>query len=169
MQNGQFFDLFLNELRDVYSAETQIIENLPKLINAITTKELKDAFKKHLEETKEQKKRLEKVFSKLGLSPAGEQCEGMKGLIKEGDKLLSKYSPGVLLDAALIAAAQKIEHYEMATYGTLRTFAQHMEMDEIEDMLQEILDEEGKTNKKLTKLAEGTWLTTGINVKAAHR
>lgn len=169
MNSGKFYQLFLDELRDVYSAESQIIDSFPKVINAASTKELKDAFKKHLEETKAQKKRLEKVFNTLGESPQGEFCEGVQGLLKETDEVIRNEKSGVVEDAALISCAQKVEHYEIAAYGTLRTFAHHLELDEVESILQDILNEEGKTNKNLTKIAEGTWLKKGINTLAAAR
>lgn len=168
-KNSQFYKMFLSELRDVYDAENQIIRSLPKVINAATSKELKDSFKQHLNETEGQKKRLEKVFNKLGETPTGEHCNGIEGLIKETEKVVNKSERSFVEDAELIACAQKIEHYEIAAYGTLRTFANHLELSEVEDILQEILNEEGKTNKNLTKLAEGSWIKTGINAKAAAR
>lgn len=164
--HAKFFEMFLYELRDIYSAETQIIENMQKLISAATTKELKEAFTTHFEETKKQKLRLDQVFQELGETPSGEFCQGLQGLLKEADEVINKGSGGVVEDAALIAAAQKIEHYEIATYGTLRTWAHHLGLENVEEILQEILDEEGKTNNTLTSIAEGSWLFSGINAEA---
>lgn len=171
--NGQhydeFYEMFLDQLRDIYNAETAIVKNMPKMVEAAKSKELKDAFKKHLTETKGQKDRLEKVFSLLGADPEGEECEAIKGLLEESEEVIKHRYPPFVEDAALIGAAQKIEHYEIATYGTLRTFAHHLGLEEVESNLQEILDEEGKTNKALTKLAEGNWITSGINAQAVSR
>lgn len=163
----KFYQMFIEELRDIYNAENQIIEALPRLLNAVTSNELKQALKTHAQETQNQKKRLEKVFSKLNERPEGKICEGLKGILKECEKVISRQNPSLVEEAALIGALQKVEHYEIATYGTLRTFAKHLELKEIESILQEILDEEGKANKKLTKVAEGGLFTSGINAKAA--
>ncbi|CDZ80569.1 hypothetical protein BN1013_01083 [Candidatus Rubidus massiliensis] len=167
-QREEFYQMFLDELRDIYCAEEMIIENMPKMIEAASSKELKDAFKKHLSETKEQHKRLDQVFEELGEVAEGESCKGIEGILKECDSIIKSSNPSLVEDAELICAAQKIEHYEIASYGSLRTFARHLNLSDIEDILQEILDEEGKTNKDLTALAEGSWLSTGINAKAAN-
>ena len=163
----KFYQMFVEELRDIYNAENQIIEAFPRLLNAASSSELKQALKTHSQETQNQKKRLERVFSKLNERPEGKTCEGLKGILKECDKLISRQEPSLVEDAALIGALQKIEHYEIATYGTLTAFAKHLELKEVESILQEILDEEGKANKKLTKVAEGGFFTSGINAKAA--
>lgn len=165
--HNKFYLLFLDQLRDIYNAENQIIEAMPKFLNAVTSKELKDALKSHSQETQNQKKRLERVFTSLNERPEGKLCEGLKGILKECDSLIHKQNPSIIEDAALIGALQKVEHYEIATYGTLRAFAKHLELHEVEKILQEILDEEGKANKKLTKVAEGGFFTSGINAKAA--
>lgn len=162
-----FFDLFIDELRDMYSAENQLVGALPKLAKAANSKELKDAFKSHLKETKHQVERLDEIFQQLMVDPTGVECEGMKGLIKEGSEVLKHFPKASdLRDAALIAAAQRVEHYEIAVYGTLRTYANHLEMSDIADLLQASLDEEGNANKKLTSIAEGSFFTEGINEKA---
>ena len=147
-------DLYVQGLKDLYSAENQILKALPKMIKASKHQELKQAFKLHEEQTREQVKRLEKICDDLGVSPRGKKCEGMEGLIKEGKELIQEKPDEDVLDAGLIAAAQHVEHYEMAGYGTMRTYAQQMGLTEHARLLQTTLDEEGETDKKLTRLAE---------------
>ncbi|HWA28761.1 MAG TPA: ferritin-like domain-containing protein [Lacunisphaera sp.] len=149
-----FQDLFLEELKDIYHAEQQLVKALPKMAKAATARELKDGFTKHLKETEGHTRRLEKIFTLLGHKPAAKVCEGMKGLIKEGQEKIEEDVPDTIRDAALIGAAQKVEHYEIAAYGTLRTYADLMDRDDIVELLQETLDEEGVTDKKLTEIAE---------------
>jgi ferritin-like metal-binding protein YciE len=161
-------DLLVHELQDLYSAEQQIVAALPKMANAADSKELKKAFEKHLSQTRMHVDRLDNIFSMLGASSDGHKCRGMEGLIKEGEEILQMQGNAAVKDAALIAAAQRIEHYEMAGYGTARTYADQLDHDEIADLLQETLDEEGKTNKMLTKLAEGGLLKSGINEEAVR-
>jgi ferritin-like metal-binding protein YciE len=163
-------DLFVEQLQDLYSAETQIVEALPKLTNAASAEELRDAFEQHLQETREHVKRLDQIFGQVGASPRGEKCEGMAGLIKEGEKILSKQGgdPNVV-DAALIAAAQRVEHYEIAGYGTLKTLAGHLDLGDAKDLLDRTLDEEGKADKLLTKIATGGMFKTGVNERATER
>jgi ferritin-like metal-binding protein YciE len=120
---GEFNDLYLEQLRDLYSAENQIIKALPKMVAAATEPKLKEGFQMHLEQTKEHATRLEEIFTKIGVSPDGTTCKAMNGLIAEGDEALKEGKPGPVLDAALIAGAQRIEHYEIAAYGTVKTFA----------------------------------------------
>jgi ferritin-like metal-binding protein YciE len=153
--------LFIEELRDLYSAEKQILRALPKMGKAATSPELKAAFLKHLEETKGQVERLEKVFEGLGKSPRGKTCKAMQGLVEEGSELMKEDIDPAILDAGLIAAAQRVEHYEMAGYGTVRTYARHLKNKEAATLLQQTLDEEAATDKKLTALAEGS-----INLRA---
>jgi ferritin-like metal-binding protein YciE len=163
MKLASLQDLYVEELRDLYSAENQITKALPKMAKAATAPKLKAAFEEHLEQTKGHVDRLEDIFKKLGKSPSGKTCAAMKGLIEEGSELLEqkdKADPEVL-DAGLIAAAQRVEHYEMAGYGTVRTFARQLGEDEAADLLQKTLDEEGETDKKLTALAE-----KAVNAKA---
>lgn len=162
----EFNKLFLDELSDIYSAENQIVEALPNMISAASCKKLKDAFTHHLKETKNQVKRLERVFSLLNEEAEDISCEAMEGLIQEGAECVENYPPSAVRDAALIAAAQRIEHYEMAVYGTLRTFAKEMDLKEISKLLQESLDEEGAADKTLTGIAEGGLFSTGVNQKA---
>jgi len=161
--------LFIDELQDIYSAEIQIVKALPKMINAVQYPELKEALTAHLEETKNQVTRLDRIFSKLGESAGSETCEAMKGLIEESDEYIKKYPESIIRDAALITAAQRIEHYEMAVYGALRTFAKELEYDDAADLLQETLDEEGNANNTLTGIAEGGFFTAGVNEKALKR
>jgi len=155
-----FQDLFLDELKDLYHAEQQLVKALPKMAKAASAPDLKNGFTKHLKETEGHVRRLEKVFQLLDHKPAAKVCEGMKGLLKEGQEKIEEDVPDTIRDAALIGAAQKVEHYEIAAYGTLRTYADLMEREDIVEILQETLDEEGETDKKLTAIA-GT-----LNVEA---
>ncbi len=161
-------ELYTTELRDLYSAETQILEALPKMAKAASSPKLKAAFEKHLEETKGQVERLEKIFSDLGEKPGGHTCKAMKGLIAEGADVIEAKGDPAVKDAALIGSAQRVEHYEMAGYGTTRTFATHLGKTEHVKLLQATLDEEGQTDKDLTKLAEGNSRTDGINEDAEN-
>jgi ferritin-like metal-binding protein YciE len=147
--------LLAHELKDLYSAEKQILQALPKLAKAARNPELKKAFETHLQQTEQQVKRIEKIFD-AGLegSPAGKKCKGMEGLVEEGKEILQEDMPDELRDAALIGAAQKVEHYEMAAYGTARAMAERLGMKEAVQLLQETLDEEGETDKLLTAIAE---------------
>ena len=154
-------DLFKEELQDIYSAETQITTALPKMAKAATSPELRRAFEEHLRQTEQQIKRLEQIFQTLGEKPGGKTCKGMQGLLKEGEDLLKEDASPAVLDAGLISAAQRVEHYEIAAYGTVRTYAQEMGDKESARLLQETLNEEGETDKKLTRLAE-----QHINMKA---
>lgn len=147
-------DLYIEELRDLYSAENQITKALPKMMKAASAPELKAAFEKHLKETEGQIERLETIFEGLGESPKGKTCAAMKGLVEEGSELMSEDADPSVMDAGLIAAAQRVEHYEMAGYGSARTFAQHLGETKAVKLLQATLDEEGATDKALTALAE---------------
>lgn len=147
-------DLYVAELKDLYSAEKQLVQALPKMIKATKHPELRAAFKTHLQQTVEHVKRLELVCAELGATPRGKRCVGMAGLIEEGAGLIEKRSDDDVLDAGLIAAAQHIEHYEMAGYGTVRTYARQLGYESQAQMLQRTLDEEGETDHLLTDLAE---------------
>jgi len=161
--------LFIKELEDMYSSENQILEALPKLIKAASLPDLKEALSKHLKETQNQVTRLEKIFSILDLPIQENTCEAMEGILKEGDEIVHNKAKSATLDAAIICAAQKVEHYEIASYGTLRSFAQYLDLDrKIVDLIQDTLDEEGAADKALTKIAEGTMFTSGINKEAAE-
>ena len=146
--------LYISELRDLYSAENQLLKALPKMAKGATSPELKDAFEKHLEQTKVHVLRLEELFGQLDESPKGKTCHGMKGLIEEGSEILKEDGEGSVLDAGIIVAAQKVEHYEIASYGSVRTFANLLGKDEEANLLQSTLDEESETNEILNGLAE---------------
>ena len=146
--------LYVEELRDVYNAEQQLVKALPKMAKAASSDELREALEMHLDQTKGQVERLEEIFDQLDESPKGKTCKAMKGLIEEGSEILEENGEESVLDAGIIAAAQKVEHYEMATYGTLRTWADLLNQDEAAGLLQETLDEEGEADKKLNELAE---------------
>jgi ferritin-like metal-binding protein YciE len=147
--------LYLEELRDLYSAETQLVKALPKMAKGASSDELKEAFESHLEQTKEHVERLTEIFDRLEEKPTGKTCQAMKGLIEEGSEMLEQEGEESVIDAGLIAAAQRVEHYEIAAYGTVRTFANLLGEDEAADLLQQTLDEEGETDKQLSELAEG--------------
>jgi ferritin-like metal-binding protein YciE len=166
MRLNSLQDLFVDQLRDLYDAEQQLTHALPKMANAASNEDLKDAFNMHLDQTRTQIQRLERIFSDLGMNPRGEPCEAMKGLLKEGDQVINAQGDPNVKDAALISSAQRVEHYEIAGYGSLRTYAKELGYSQAEDLLQKTLDEEGNTDKKLTKLAEGGLLSSGINQKA---
>ncbi|NLX09655.1 MAG: ferritin-like domain-containing protein [Chloroflexi bacterium] len=147
-------DLLLHELKDIYDAEHQITEALPKMRQAASSNELKKAFEEHLKVTEEQIKRLEQVFEQLGEKPKREACKGMKGLVAEGQNVMEEGDKGDTLDAALIASAQKVEHYEIASYGSVRTYANMLGHRDVAQLLQQTLDEESMTDEKLTGIAE---------------
>lgn len=147
-------DLYIEELKDLYSAEKQIVKALPKLIKATKHPELKAAFKTHLSQTGEHARRLEQICKELGVSPRGKKCVGMEGLIEESSDLIKEEPDEDVLDAGLISAAQHVEHYEMAGYGTVRTYARQLGFESQAQLLQKTLDEEGETDHLLTDLAE---------------
>jgi ferritin-like metal-binding protein YciE len=146
--------LYTNELRDLYNAENQLLKALPKMAKAASSQELKDAFEKHLEQTKTHVERLEQVFEELDEKAKGKICRAMKGLVEEGSEILKEDGEESVLDAAIIVAAQKVEHYEIAGYGSVRTFAHLLGKDKSAELLQTTLDEESETNEILNKLAE---------------
>lgn len=154
-------DLFVEELRDLYSAETQLLKALPKMEKAAHAPELKAAFQTHLTETQGQVARLEQIFQALGEKPTGKTCKAMEGLVAEGSEMISENAAPAVKDAGLIGAAQRVEHYEIAGYGTARTFAQHLKNDLAAGLLQQTLREEEATDKKLTTLAE-----SNVNLQA---
>lgn len=148
-------DLFVHELRDIYSAETQLTKALPKMAKTASTDELRSAFELHLEETQNHVTRLDEVFQMLGVSPRGPKCKGMEGLIEEGNDLMKEKSEPMVSDAGLITSAQRVEHYEIAAYGGVRTFAQMLGLTDAAQLLQQTLDEEKRADEKLTTIAEG--------------
>ncbi|HEX4085532.1 MAG TPA: ferritin-like domain-containing protein [Chthoniobacteraceae bacterium] len=147
-------DLYLEELRDLYNAETQLVKALPKMAKAATDTKLKKAFTDHLEQTHGHVSRLEQIFDALGEKATGETCQAMEGLIKEGSQFIDAEGDDVVRDSGLIGAAQRVEHYEMAGYGTVRSLAQRLGEDQAADILQETLDEEGEADHLLTEIAE---------------
>jgi len=146
--------LYTSELRDLYNAENQLLKALPKMAKAASSEELKNAFEKHLEQTKSQVERLEQVFEELDENPKGKTCRAMKGLVEEGSEILQQDGEESVLDAGIIVAAQKVEHYEIAGYGSVRTFAHLLGQNKAAELLQTTLDEESETNELLNKLAE---------------
>jgi ferritin-like metal-binding protein YciE len=167
MQLQSVRDLFEHEVADLYSAETQLIAALPKLAQAASNDELGGAFNHHLEETRDHVRRLEEIRAQIG-SSISEECEGMRGLIKEGEEIIQASGDPTVKDAALIAAAQRVEHYEIAAYGTARTLADELDLGDAKDFLDQTLDEESNADKLLTKIATGGILKTGVN-EAAQR
>jgi ferritin-like metal-binding protein YciE len=147
--------LYVEELRDLYNAENQLVKALPKMAKGASSDELKQAFENHLEQTEGHVERLEDIFKNLNESPKGKTCHAMKGLVEEGSEMLDQDGEDSVLDAGIIAAAQKVEHYEIASYGTVRTFAEILGENEAARLLQQTLDEEGEANKLLNELAEG--------------
>jgi len=161
MASESLQDIYVEQLKDLYSAENQILKALPKMAKAATHADLRSAFEDHEVQTRTHVERLEKIFTQLGEKPGGHKCKGMEGLLAEGDELLEEHEESEALDAAMIAAAQRVEHYEIAGYGSVRTFANMLGLSDHADLLQRTLEEEGDTDKKLTGLAE-----TVVNIDA---
>jgi ferritin-like metal-binding protein YciE len=155
-------DLYVEELRDLYDAEHQILKALPKMIDRASHDELKQAFRNHLEETRSQVTRLEQVFERLGRKADRKTCVAMKGLLSEGEEILGAKGDADVIDAGLIASAQRVEHYEMAGYGTVRTLARRLGNEDQAQLLQQNLDQESRADQKLTQIAESR-----VNVEAA--
>lgn len=153
-------DLLIDELKDLYNAENQITKALPKMAKKATSADLKNAFEEHLKQTENQISRLEQIFKEMDLPVKGKTCDAMKGIIEEAKEIMEEASEDVI-DAAMIAAAQKVEHYEIASYGTVRTYANQLGLDKVASLLQETLNEEAETDEKLTKLAK-----SHINIEA---
>ena len=156
-------DLYIDELKDLYSAEAQLVKALPRMVKAASHPELKRAFETHLRQTERQVERLDRVFQELGVSPRGKKCVGMQGLIEEAQELIREKPDPDVLDAGLISKAQHVEHYEIAGYGTVRTYARQLGEERQAALLQQTLDEEGQTDKLLSELAERS-----INIEAAE-
>lgn len=159
---SQLQALFEDSLKDIYWAEKALVKALPKMIKNASHEELSDAIQGHLEETENQVSRLEQVFDLIGKKPQAKKCEAMDGLIKEAEELMSEHEEGVIRDAAIISAAQKVEHYEIATYGTLKAFAQILGLEDAVEILDETLEEEKGADEKLTDIAESV-----VNIEAA--
>lgn len=162
MKVSSLHDLFIQELKDIYDAEHRIIDVLPKMVDAASTPELKQDFQKYIDVSRRQAARLEQIFDMLDVDPERVTCDGIVGILKEGEKLITAEGDPKVKDAALIAAAQKVEHYEIATYGTLRTWALDMGHNNIADLLQQTLNEKASTDKELTSVAE----EGGVNLEA---
>ena len=160
-------DVFVEQIADLYNAEQQLVRALPKMAQAAHSEELRKAFQDHLQETQGHVRRLEEVKSHISQTVPVETCEAMQGLIREGEEIIGAQGDGAAIDAALIAAAQRVEHYEIAAYGTARTLADQLGYDQAEGLLDETLDEEAKADKLLTKIATGGMLRSGINQEAA--
>lgn len=154
MPNNGLRELYIDELKDLYNAETQLVKALPKLAKAASSEELRQGFEDHLEQTKEHVERLEKIFESLDESPKGKKCAGMEGLIKEGSEAMEEDYEGAVMDAALIGAAQRVEHYEIAGYGTASEFANLLGEEDHASLLKQTLEEEKETDEKLTELAK---------------
>ena len=155
-------ELYVDQLKDLYSAESQLIKALPKMAKTAGSSDLRNAFEEHLNQTKHQAERIERIFSERGNgSPKGKKCVAMEGLIEEGKEIMQEDMEEAVMDAGLIAAAQKVEHYEIASYGTARAWAQQMGYDRDADLLQQTLEEESTANEKLTQIAE-----SHVNVQA---
>jgi ferritin-like metal-binding protein YciE len=163
MQMEDLRDLYVDQLRDLYNAENQLIKALPKMAKAASNEQLSQSFLDHLEETKGHAERLKDIFKRLGEKPTGKVCKAMEGLIEEGKEAMEEDADPEVMDASLIAAAQRVEHYEIAGYGTVRSFARLLGEKEAAKALQQTLDEEGACDKKLTKLAEST-----VNLQASQ-
>ena len=160
MKINSLHDLYIDQLRDLYDAENQLVKALPKMAEASASDELREGFEEHLEQTRGHVQRLEQIFERLGEKPKGKKCKGMEGLVKEGSETLDEDMPEGTKDAGIIAAAQRVEHYEIAAYGTVRTYPDLLGHDEDARLLEQTLEEEKETDQKLTQLAEN------INVQA---
>jgi ferritin-like metal-binding protein YciE len=161
MMGNALKGLYIDELRDIYNAENQLTKALPKMAKAATSDDLRAGFEGHLEQTKGHVERLERIFKELGEKPTGKKCKGMEGLVKEGEEMIKEEElEGEALDAGLISAAQRVEHYEIAAYGCVRTYAKLLGQDDAAELLEQTLGEEKETDQKLTMLAEN------INVEA---
>jgi ferritin-like metal-binding protein YciE len=154
MPNESFKKLYVDELKDLYSAENQLVKALPKMAKAASSEALREGFEEHLEQTKGQVQRLETIFQSLNESPKGKKCMGVEGLVKEGAEVMEEDLEDAVLDAALIGAAQRVEHYEIAAYGTVREFAKVLGETEHASLLEKTLTEEKETDEKLTRLAK---------------
>jgi ferritin-like metal-binding protein YciE len=166
MKYNKFYDLFVDLLFNMYSGELQILAALPTMIKAAQNNDFKENLSIHLGETKKQVERLDEIFSILGAFPNGEFCYGISGILKEGEEIIESEKSSAICDAALIAVAQKIEHYEIAAYTTLRNLAKHFNYSDVANLLKQTLIEEIHADKKLGSLAEGGFFTEGINDEA---
>jgi ferritin-like metal-binding protein YciE len=160
MEHQALKELYIDELKDIYNAENQLVKALPKMAKAANSEELRTGFEEHLEQTRGHVQRLEQIFKELGEKPSGKKCKGMEGLVAEGQEMMDEDFEEDVMDAALISAAQRVEHYEIAAYGTVRTYAELLGEDTAVKLLEQTLEEEKETDQKLTDMA------SEINVKA---
>jgi ferritin-like metal-binding protein YciE len=160
MEHQALKELYIDELKDIYNAENQLVKALPKMAKAASSEELRTGFEEHLEQTRGHVQRLEQIFKGLGEKPSGKKCKGMEGLVAEGQEMMGEHFEDDVMDAALISAAQRVEHYEIAAYGTVRTYAELLGEDTAVQLLEQTLEEEKETDQKLTDMA------SEINVKA---
>jgi ferritin-like metal-binding protein YciE len=167
MSLGSLQDVLQEQIEDLYSAENQLVEALPKVAAAAQSEELKKAFTDHLAETRGHVQRLDEILGQMGVSPSA-HCKWMEGLLAEGDEIIGESGDPLAKDAALIAAAQRVEHYEIAGYGTARTLADELGVDTAVDLLDQTLDEEANADKLLTKIATGGMFRAGVNQRAAN-
>jgi ferritin-like metal-binding protein YciE len=162
MENNSLRELYIEELRDIYNAENQLVKALPKMVQAATSDQLRSGFEEHLEQTRKHVQRLDEIFADIGEKPSGKKCKGMQGLVSEGKEMIDEDMEGEAKDAALISAAQRVEHYEIAAYGTVRTYAEILGEQTAVELLEKTLQEEKDTDEKLTELAQS------INAEAAR-
>ena len=162
-------NLLTEQLQDLYDAEQQIIKALPKMVAAASDEEVRTAFEEHLEETRGHVERLERAFELMDKTAESKPCKGIRGILSEGEEALEKGVNGAVKDALLIAGAQRVEHYEIAAYGTAASWADELDLDDVADLLGETLDEEEEADSKLTKIAEGGLVTSGVNESAKTR
>jgi ferritin-like metal-binding protein YciE len=160
MKHEALKELYVDELKDIYNAEHQLVKALPKMAKASTSEQLRTGFEEHFEQTRDHVQRLEQIFKELGEKPTGKKCKGMEGLVAEGQEMMEEDFDDDVMDAALISAAQRVEHYEIAAYGTVRTYAELLGEENAVKLLEQTLEEEKETNQKLSDLA------SDINVKA---
>jgi len=160
MEHQALKELYVDELKDIYNAENQLVKALPKMAKAANSEELRTGFEEHLEQTRGHVQRLEQIFKELGEKPSGKKCKGMEGLVAEGQEMMGEDFEDDVMDAALISAAQRVEHYEIAAYGTVRTYAELLGEDSAVQLLEQTLEEEKETDQKLTDMA------SEINVRA---
>ena len=160
--------LYFDQLRDLYSAETQLIAALPEMAGHASDTELRDAFNHHLQETRDQKQRLQEICGRHGIAPEGEECDAMRGLVKEAGKHVTATTPGSVRDAVLIASANRVEHYEIAAYGVAKAFAECLGYDADVKLLKQSLEEEGNADATITKIASGGLFRSGVNEAAIH-
>lgn len=168
MQLNTLTEALYAELTDLYDAEQQLLQKLPTILQSISTPVFRSAIERHIEETRDHVSRLDRIFSVLGKKPERDVCESMRGLLQEIEDIIAAPGEAPVKDAVLIGALQRVEHYEIAAYGTARAFAEQLDLDDIAELLQDSLDEEAHTDKKLTHLAEGGLFSGGVNIEASH-